>query len=168
MSFTKPPDDRSCGECQACCEVLPVVPTNDPGEGPVLTRYFERCQWQCSNGCAIYDSRPSPCAAYHCMWRLGWGLDDARPDRVGFLAEGTPVGWAFLVETRPGGVLEELAQQYIAGLWLAPESPATAIHVFPWGSETNDCGYWIGAAPECSKEDLEALLALVTASGGAQ
>jgi Fe-S-cluster containining protein len=162
LPITEPPDDRSCGDCQVCCEVLEVKPfSTDDGhkvaaaaDAPLLTKYWERCQWQCDEGCRIYAHRPSPCAEYHCMWRLGaWG-DDARPDRLGILAEGSPNGWLFIVEARKGGVNEPLAQAYLAATMEAPDSPATAIHVLSYGEPPNGPGYWIGGVPENLLEDL--------------
>ncbi len=169
LPITEPSGDRSCGECQACCEVLETRPfSTDDGhtvtagaDSPVLTKRFERCMWQCDQGCGIYEHRPSPCAAYHCMWRLGWGEDDARPDRLGVLVEGAPNGWMFVVETRPGGAEEELTQSYMQAAINHPKSPARAIHVTRWGT---DRGYWIGGTPERIHEELVAVLAAMTDS----
>lgn len=159
LPITEPVAGRSCGDCQACCEVLGVRPNNVPGE-PELTRAWERCQFQCDQGCSIYEHRPSPCAAYHCMWRLGWGAEDARPDRLGILTEGSHSGWLFVVECRPGAYAEPLVQAYMEATLNATDTPARGIHVHPWGSEDVQCGYWDsrGEVPTKSQLLAEALL----------
>jgi hypothetical protein len=163
IPITEPPADRECGDCQACCEVLEIRPfSTDDGhevvaadDAPVLAKRWERCQWQCDKGCTIYQHRPSPCAAYHCMWRLGWGDDDARPDRLGVLAEGAPNGWVFLVEVRKGGALEQRTLEYMQAMREHPTKPCTAIHVTPYGAEGYQQGFWLDSVPE----DVEGQLA---------
>lgn len=160
LPITQPPPDdvRSCGECQACCVVLQVIPSNDLDNGAVLTKRWEPCQWKGGGICLIYKHRPTPCAAYHCMWRLGWGDEDARPDRLGILAEGAPNGWLFVIETRPGGAEEPLAKAYMEAAAQATDSPAQAIHVTPWGAEPMNGGYWITDEPELVQRELESLI----------
>ncbi len=69
-------DERSCGECRACCTGLGVVELKKPPG--------TACRHECAQGCAIYAQRPRPCREFHCLWRLGFGEETARPDRVGF------------------------------------------------------------------------------------
>ena len=150
LPVTEPPADRSCGECQACCEALTIHPTNETGpDAPVLSRAFQRCQWQREGACAIYEQRPSPCAGYHCMYRLGFGdpaLD--RPDRLGVVLEGAENGWLFVIESRPGAYQEPRVQALMAALRdpATAKNPATGIHVTPWGADISR-GYWDGGAP---------------------
>lgn len=68
-------ENRECGDCQLCCEVLEVPDAN--------TKAGEKCQHQCEKGCAIYQTRPQPCQDYQCLWlRRFFGKKD-RPDKVG-------------------------------------------------------------------------------------
>lgn len=70
---------RKCGECQFCCTALAI-------DDPNLFKYgAERCQHQCAYGCAIYQRRPMDCREFECLWLVGFGSDDERPDRVGYL-----------------------------------------------------------------------------------
>jgi hypothetical protein len=73
-------ENRSCGDCDVCC----VVPALDE---PGLTKPpGVPCKNLCPSGCAIYESRPKPCRAFLCAWRLMPELDESwRPDRVGLL-----------------------------------------------------------------------------------
>jgi hypothetical protein len=81
------------------------------------------------------------------MWMLGFGKDDARPDRLGVVLEGAPGGWLFVIETRPGAYKESLVQEYMAAVRTS-EQPATAIHVTPYGVEVGEGGgYWDGGEP---------------------
>ena len=136
---------------------MSVTPDNDLENGAVLTGPFERCQWQCDAGCGIYAARPSPCEAYHCMWRLGFGGDDARPDRLGVVLEGSPWRWLFAIETRPDAYQEPLVQEYMRAIRENAESPAKYIRVTPWGAQNpGDGGYWVDAAP--TPEEMAAVL----------
>ena len=76
-----PDPRRQCGTCQACCTVCPVEPLEKP--------LMQRCEHQCPQGCAIYQDRPEPCAAYQCSWLLGHFDEDQRPDKTGVLFEHT-------------------------------------------------------------------------------
>lgn len=102
---------RSCGECQACCEIhivrrLPECDTTDYEEKPAGTR----CRHQCGNGCAVYPDRPTNCALYFCWWRFGWGEETDRPDILACAfdaAVGSSGRWADLPvvvarESKPG------------------------------------------------------------------
>lgn len=81
---------RNCGGCVACC-IAPEIDAADFYK-PVNTA----CRHCTSgNGCAIYDSRPQPCRAYHCVWRSMPTLDEGwRPDLSGVL-----IAWG---EPQPG------------------------------------------------------------------
>lgn len=72
---------RECGECRVCC----IAPTIDDPE--IQKRSGTRCR-HCKDGgdggCAIYESRPTPCRAFFCAWRrLASFPDDWRPDLTG-------------------------------------------------------------------------------------
>lgn len=72
---------RDCGGCVACCTV-PAIDTEE---------FYKSVGVACrhctaGNGCAIYDSRPQICRAYHCVWRSMPGLDESwRPDLSGVM-----------------------------------------------------------------------------------
>jgi len=65
---------RKCGPCTACCTALGVEELNKP-RGVI-------CKHIC-NGCAIYATRPESCRTYYCAWRVGFGLPEDRPDKIG-------------------------------------------------------------------------------------
>ena len=74
------PDSRSCGDCSACCITLGIdVPElrKQPGVP---------CQHLVGGGCGIYQTRPTLCREYYCLWRLLVELPDmVRPDRCGVM-----------------------------------------------------------------------------------
>ena len=72
---------RDCGTCEACC----IVPSINVAE--IQKAASARCS-HCTQGCAIYDTRPKVCRDYFCGWRRLAGIpDDWRPDKSGILAE---------------------------------------------------------------------------------
>ena len=78
---------RECGECAACCKVPEIdeLLLRKPAE--IL------CPNSTSHGCKIYDSRPAPCRAFYCNWRMDSQLhDDWRPDRSGVLIKAMEIG----------------------------------------------------------------------------
>ena len=128
---------------------------------PTLSRKWERCQFQCENGCQIYSQRPKPCAQYHCMWRLGFGYDKhARPDNLGVVFEGAPGGWLFAIETRLNAIGESLVIDYLCAMFENPcGDRLRGVCVRPFGGDLRS-DYWIGEEP--SREQLKSMLALVT------
>jgi hypothetical protein len=63
-----------------------------------------RCPNQCAAGCAIYQTRPTECAEYLCLWRQGWGEEDQRPDKLGAIIDMTDGrGLNEVGGGRPGG-----------------------------------------------------------------
>lgn len=73
--------NRSCGDCQACCTVMGVTELAKP-QG-------ERCRHLEVGGCGIYGSRPESCRDFHCLWRMGLGHQDERPDKTGLVIDVT-------------------------------------------------------------------------------
>lgn len=66
-----------CGECMACCTMLPIDAINKPAN--------KQC-WHCDNGCAIYDSKPQTCNDYECAYYQGKNLPlSLRPDKCGII-----------------------------------------------------------------------------------
>jgi len=76
-SLLKITPGRDCGECQACC----FAPRLDELEKPSFTS----CKNQGQGECTDYENRPTPCRDYNCMWRLGYGAKDDRPDKTGLM-----------------------------------------------------------------------------------
>jgi hypothetical protein len=72
---------RDCGTCEVCC----IVPSIDAGE--IQKASSARCT-HCTQGCAIYETRPTVCRDYNCGWRrLAAIPEDWRPDKSGVLTE---------------------------------------------------------------------------------
>jgi len=72
---------RDCGACEVCC----IVPSINVAE--MQKASSARCQ-HCTQGCAIYETRPQVCRDYFCGWRRSAMVpDDWRPDKSGVLTE---------------------------------------------------------------------------------
>ena len=74
-------EPRSCGTCDLCCTVWRVDALRKPGG--------VRCQAQRTDppGCGVYETRPSICRRYQCLWLKG-GLEEAdRPDAMGAVVD---------------------------------------------------------------------------------
>lgn len=75
---------RSCGECQACCDVIAINGDNVVPE----KRNYEHCSKQCAEGCSVYQWRPVECKGYACVWLEGVLTDEeARPDKLGVILD---------------------------------------------------------------------------------
>jgi len=73
-------DRRSCGSCTMCCYVFEVP--------AVATRDYEWCRHcRVGVGCGIYETRPEDCRSFYCLWRMGFGTDEDRPDRHGVVMD---------------------------------------------------------------------------------
>ena len=75
---------RDCGECTACCTVKGVAELGKPTQAA--------CRHLCQLGCDIYQTRPTSCRDYACLWRQGWidGDERSRPDKLGVLIDYEP------------------------------------------------------------------------------
>ncbi len=75
---------RVCGQCQACCRLVPVPEIDKPAN--------HRCRHQSyAKGCTIYARRPVSCRAFGCRWLI----DDTtahlpRPDRAHYVIDPNP------------------------------------------------------------------------------
>lgn len=136
---------RRCGDCDLCCsamEVFDLVPPKPLGC---------RCPHQCASGpgCTIYESRPSTCKVFYCLWRAGSTVGitvphDLYPARCGFvlvwdLTNNPYICTAFLDPQRPKKWvhykrdLEKLARKWNCGIAIGGGD--TASHVLtPMGS----------------------------------
>lgn len=72
--------ERTCGECVACCKILVINHPNLRKEADCL------CPHNVGSGCGIYETRPTVCRNWHCLWRhLADMPDGLRPDRSGMM-----------------------------------------------------------------------------------
>lgn len=92
---------RECGSCTMCCKSMSVWEIEKPNN--VWCRHVRN-----HSSCAIYETRPTSCRTFNCLWLLGVGTDAMRPDRSRVLmveAEneaGGPKGFAAILDpTRP-------------------------------------------------------------------
>lgn len=131
-------DSRSCGECQACCEVVAIKGDNLTPE----KKNYERCTHQCDTGCAIYQSRPVECRTYRCVWRDGsLTREEDRPDKLGVLVDTRWLeenGKAVFVfwETRPGALKTPRVQEIIQ--WIRYNLREVAVMTNEYNSVTED------------------------------
>jgi hypothetical protein len=107
---------RQCGECKACCTVL-AVPDIGKGEGVPCTSLV-------GYGCGRYDTRPTSCKSYTCLWRGGLLRDDDRPDKCGVMISMAPIEakrMVFIAQpVEKGGENKDEAKDVIE--WLSQES----------------------------------------------
>lgn len=120
---------RSCGECQACCEIVGVKSLGKP--------YQRRCEYQCPTGCAIYNARPTECVDYECLWKMHHEMpDDTRPDKSGILLQWDKgIGGTMTLhvyETRPGAVFE---MPHELAAWIDERSKQKDVLIVPHGSQ---------------------------------
>mgnify|MGYP001561024974 CR=1 FL=1 len=72
--------ERSCGNCRACCTPLGITELNKAPGIPCRHLVKGDC-----GGCGIYETRPLECREYFCGWRCGIGDLNQRPDHSGVL-----------------------------------------------------------------------------------
>ena len=73
---------RQCGDCQACCRILPI--------SEIGKKAGERCSNQKFGiGCKVHDTaaQPPSCRAWSCWWLLNPAFDLPRPDRAGYVVD---------------------------------------------------------------------------------
>jgi len=120
---------RKCGSCAVCCKIMQVpefvrakgawCPKARPGDP--------------RGACSIYNDRPVGCRGFACLWLLGAGLDDDRPDKMGVMfavmgdrSKGTSKAVAF--ESKPGRLLWPRARRFVQFL-LHTGVPVTAMRI---------------------------------------
>lgn len=94
--------ENRCGECRACCVVLPIA---DP---ELIKPAGESCKHLCGSGCELHDGPqfPALCKDYHCSWRqVDWlnKRPDYRPDKLGVIFHFGAAGLV-LFEAHPGAL----------------------------------------------------------------
>lgn len=69
---------RECGPCTVCCDILEIPTLRKPKK--------TKCENLCSKGCGIYETRPTECRTFQCIWSEGYTGEGQRPDRSGIMA----------------------------------------------------------------------------------
>ena len=69
---------RECAEYTLCCEILEIPTLKKPKK--------TLCPNVCSKGCSIYDTRPTECRTFQCLWSEGFTGNGQRPDKSGIMA----------------------------------------------------------------------------------
>lgn len=114
---------RPCGSCSLCCKLVPVDDPTTIGEKPA----GEWCSHCTKPGCAIYATRPEPCAAWSCTWVLDPVLSkvpDLEPRKCHVVID--PVCDEVVLNPRDGGdpivltVVQFWCDPAYPGAWRAP------------------------------------------------
>lgn len=73
--------ERQCGDCMVCCEYLYInSPTLKKPADVLCSNYLA------NRGCRIYETRPSVCRTWHCLWRRDEMIpEELRPDKSGVI-----------------------------------------------------------------------------------
>ena len=89
---------RACGTCDLCCR----LPSIDWPEYPELHKPADALclHLRLGKGCAIHADRPMHCASFQCLWLMGFGPEELRPDRIGGFFDAVDAGQLFLVTDR--------------------------------------------------------------------
>jgi hypothetical protein len=89
---------RVCGTCDLCCK----LPSIDWPEFPELRKPPNvYCRHRVAGkGCGIHADRPMHCASFQCLWLMGFGPDEHRPDRIGGFFDAVDSGKLILVTDR--------------------------------------------------------------------
>lgn len=74
------PTNRVCGDCTACCRILPIVELNK--------KAHEKCTHQRFGRCSVYEKRPTPCRLWSCQWLREEDTKElGRPDRSHYVID---------------------------------------------------------------------------------
>ncbi len=73
-------EDRPCGDCVACCQVLNI------DQADLVKPEGQLCPHCTGAGCSIYETRPQVCRSWNCAWkRIATMPPETRPDAMGVL-----------------------------------------------------------------------------------
>lgn len=84
-----PLPERACGTCTLCCTIMRV----EEDDGTLVTDWQEPCKHLCKGGCGIYETRPTSCKVFECVWLASQRFPDValsksdRPDRSGIVMD---------------------------------------------------------------------------------
>lgn len=87
---------RQCGDCSLCCKTQSIAALDKPAG-----KWCEHCR-PGRGGCAIYQGRPSECAAYSCAWLSGLADERLKPNRVHAVVGANLDQTAIVVHLDPG------------------------------------------------------------------
>jgi hypothetical protein len=89
---------RACGPCDLCCR----LPSIDWAEYPELRKPPDApcLHLDVGVGCRIHPDRPIHCASFQCLWLMGFGPDELRPDTIGGFFDASDDGSLFLLTDR--------------------------------------------------------------------
>ena len=74
--------ERICDGCTACCMPLDI---EESGFSKPRGQWCQHCN--IGRGCNIYTSRPLMCNEFRCQWLMGFGTNEQRPDKIGFVPD---------------------------------------------------------------------------------
>jgi hypothetical protein len=102
---------RQCGECQLCCQLVPVE--------EILKKAGVCCEHQKEGvGCAVYKDRPLSCRAYFCGWLA---MDAARglgrPDQSHYIIHPFPDTVRMSTDGQESGEIKVMV------VWCDPKFP---------------------------------------------
>lgn len=107
---TEPVPGRACGTCTLCCKVYDVPPLAKPAG-----RWCGHCRP--GRGCGIYETRPEPCRAFHCLWMTqDWLGPEWKPERSKLVLTIDPGTRFLLVQVDPGAANAWRAEPYYRSL----------------------------------------------------
>jgi len=75
-----PMSERSCGDCDVCCNILEVKEINK--------KTYKNCDHRAEGGgCGIYESRPHSCRTWDCSYILGLmpNKESLKPNNLGLM-----------------------------------------------------------------------------------
>lgn len=110
---TQTQKQRSCNGCTACCSTTGVAALGKPPQCA--------CVHETPTGCGIYGRHPYECKEYSCLWRMGWGGEEDRPDRLGLLLHMDRDPWhpddllyssIELLELKPGAIVKRFPKGF--------------------------------------------------------
>jgi hypothetical protein len=87
---------RGCGDCVVCCVYLKIPALNKGGfehcrhlklDHPPRSDELQLTGNAKGGNCSINSSKPQVCHDYKCLWLLGHGEEQDRPDRSKILAD---------------------------------------------------------------------------------
>jgi hypothetical protein len=83
---------NQCGTCTLCCKLVHVDEINKP-----VGKWCDHCAL--GKGCKIYDTRPTECRTWNCLWLQGafGSHPDLRPDKCKVVV-GYQAGFLMVVE----------------------------------------------------------------------
>lgn len=133
---------RKCGDCYACCEILSI----EDEASKFIKPAAQLCHLIKDGKCSVYDTKPSVCTGFFCMWAVNhkagmFNVND-RPDLSGILVvmNGIDADWVkysgipsfTAYETRPGAFKSYWGDKLlrkIAKKWL--------VIMMPWEARAN-------------------------------